>query len=59
MVKFVFSLIVNIFKLIDVGVVSATVDIIFNNQLSVTRVLTFYAAVMHNYVILHVAGTRV
>jgi len=59
MVKFVFSLIVNIFKLIDVGLVSAAVDIIFNNQSGVTTVQTFCAAVMHNYVILHVAGTRV
>jgi len=34
----VFSLILNIFKLIDVGLVRATVDIILNNQLNVTRI---------------------
>jgi hypothetical protein len=37
MVKFVFILIVNIFTLIDVGLVHATVDIV-NNQSLVTRV---------------------
>jgi len=35
--KFAFSLIVSIFKLIDVGLVRATVDIL-NNRSSVTRV---------------------
>jgi hypothetical protein len=38
MVECVLSLIVDIFKVIDVGLIRATVDIIFNKDLSVTRV---------------------
>jgi len=58
MIKFVFSLIVNIFKLIDVGLVVPLL-ILYLIISWVSLEYKLYAAVMDNYVILDVTGTRV